>query len=194
MGDVQLNQNVPMAEVQADQHNHVNDVWRALEQLRQENIELRQTMERLQPLASPIQPIALPIHPILPITKEPRINLPEKFDGTRSKFREFVNQVWLILQLQPQCYATEAAQVGFIGTLLSGAALSWFAPLLERDSPLLQILKAFLKNSLIRLGRLIGYGRPQQRSDLYAKDPAQLQSMLQNFANLLAISIGIIMH
>ena len=34
--------------------------------------------------------------------KEPRISLPEKFDGTRLKFRGFVNQVQLITILQPQ--------------------------------------------------------------------------------------------
>ena len=34
--------------------------------------------------------------------KEPRVSLPRKFEGTRSKFRGFVNQVGLITILQPQ--------------------------------------------------------------------------------------------
>ena len=34
--------------------------------------------------------------------KEPRVSLPEKFDGTRSKFQGFVNQVRLIIILQLQ--------------------------------------------------------------------------------------------
>ena len=34
--------------------------------------------------------------------KKPQVSLPEKFDGTRSKFRGFVNQVRLIIILQPQ--------------------------------------------------------------------------------------------
>ena len=55
--------------------------------------------------------------------KEPRISLPEKFDGTRSKFRGFVNQVRLITLLQPQRYPTEISRVGLVGTLLSGQAL-----------------------------------------------------------------------
>lgn len=46
--------------------------------------------------------------------KEPRISLPEKFDGTRSKFRGFVNQVRLITLLQPQRYSTEASRVGLV--------------------------------------------------------------------------------
>ena len=57
-------------------------------------------------------------------TKEPRVSLPEKFDGTRSKFRGFVNQVRLITILQPQRYPTDVARVGLVGTLLTGQALS----------------------------------------------------------------------
>jgi len=34
-------------------------------------------------------------------------------------------------------------QVGLIGTLLTGAAFSWFSPLLEKKSPLLTDLNAF---------------------------------------------------
>ena len=59
-------------------------------------------------------------HPVS--TREPRIALPEKFDGTRSKFRGFINQVQLAIELQPQSYPTPRSQVRFIGTLLSGSA------------------------------------------------------------------------
>ena len=38
--------------------------------------------------------------------REPSIALPEKFDGTRSKFRGFINQVQLAIELQPQSYPT----------------------------------------------------------------------------------------
>ena len=82
------------------------------------------------------------LQPALP--REPRVSLLEKFDGTRSKFRGFVNQIRLVFRLQPRQYPTGASQVGLIGTLLSGAALSWFAPLLEKNSPLLEDLDDFL--------------------------------------------------
>jgi hypothetical protein len=34
-----------------------------------------------------------------PQPKEPRINLPNKFDGTHSKFQSFVNQMCLVIRL-----------------------------------------------------------------------------------------------
>lgn len=76
--------------------------------------------------------------------KEPRVSLPEKFDGSRSKFRGFVNQVQLIIALQPQRYPTDESRVGLVGTLLSGQALSWFAPLFEARSPILSNFDTFL--------------------------------------------------
>jgi hypothetical protein len=41
-------------------------------------------------------------------------------------------------------YLIEASQVGLIEILLSGTALSWFVPLLEKNSPLLEDLNNFL--------------------------------------------------
>ena len=69
--------------------------------------------------------------------KEPKIALPAKFDGTRSQFRGFLNQVHLVIQMHPTRYPTNASRVGLIGTLLSGTTLAWFAPLLEKESSLL---------------------------------------------------------
>jgi hypothetical protein len=77
--------------------------------------------------------------------KEPRVSLPEKFDGTRSKFRGFMNQVQLITMLQPERYPTEESKVGLVGTLLTGSALSWFAPLFEQRSSILSNFKTFLE-------------------------------------------------
>ena len=68
-----------------------------------------------------------------------------KFDGARSLFRGFLNQVHLVIQLHPNRYSTDAARVGFFGTLLCDTALSWFAPQLEKKSPLLEDFEAFVK-------------------------------------------------
>ena len=76
--------------------------------------------------------------------KESQVSLPEKFDGTRSKFRGFVNQVRLITILQPQQYATDATRVGLVGILLTGQALSWFVPLFEKNAAILSNFEAFL--------------------------------------------------
>ena len=69
--------------------------------------------------------------------KEPKINLRAKFDGSRAHFQGFLNQVRLVIQMHPTRYPTDASRVGLVGSLLSGIALSWFAPLLETNSPLL---------------------------------------------------------
>ena len=77
--------------------------------------------------------------------KEPKISLLAKFDGTRSLFRGFLNQVHLVIRLHPNRYPTDVARVGLVGTLLSGTTLAWFAPLLEKKSPLLEHFEAFIK-------------------------------------------------
>ena len=78
------------------------------------------------------------------VHKEPKIGLPVKFDGTRSQFRGFLNQVRLVIQMHPSQYPTDASRVGLVGTLLSGSALAWFAPLLEKESPLLNSFEEFI--------------------------------------------------
>ena len=78
------------------------------------------------------------------IHREPKIGLPTKFDGTRSQFRGFLNQVRLVIQMHPSRYPTDASRVGLVGTLLSGTALAWFAPLLEKNSPMLNNFEEFM--------------------------------------------------
>ncbi len=89
-----------------------------------------------------------PPAPVLPalaiVAPEPKISLPEKFDGTRLKFRSFVNQVRLIMQLHPRRYFDDTTHVGFTGTLFTGTTAAWFAPILETSSPLRQEFNAFM--------------------------------------------------
>ena len=73
-----------------------------------------------------------------------QVSLPEKFDGTRAQLRGFINQFSLIIRLQPRRYSDDFRQVGLIGTLLTGQAQAWFAPLVETSSPLLNDFHAFL--------------------------------------------------
>jgi hypothetical protein len=95
--------------------------------IRQENTSLRETLVHNQKHHA-----------------EPKVSLPEKFDGTRSKFRGFINQVRLVIKMQPTRYPNEVVQVGFLASLLQGPALAWFAPLLEQDSNLLYNFQDFL--------------------------------------------------
>jgi hypothetical protein len=64
-------------------------------------------------------------------SKESRINLQEKFDGTHSKNLGFVNQIYLIMQLHQHRYPNDRTQVRLLGTLLSYATLTWFTPILD---------------------------------------------------------------
>lgn len=56
--------------------------------------------------------------------KKPRVSLLDKFDGTGSKFWDFINQIRLITFLQPERYPTKKACVRLLGTLVTKQALS----------------------------------------------------------------------
>jgi len=48
------------------------------------------------------------------------------------------------MQLHPCRYFDDTTRVRFVGTLLTGTATAWFAPILETSSPLLQDFNAFM--------------------------------------------------
>jgi hypothetical protein len=119
----------------------LTQILAALQHLQQENAMLRDSVTRLQNQPPPLAPI-LPA--LAMVALEPKISLPEKFDGTCLKFRGFVSRVCLIMQLHPHRYFDDTTRVGFIGTLLTRIAAAWFAPILETSSPLLQDFNAFM--------------------------------------------------
>jgi hypothetical protein len=95
----------------------LNQILAALQHLQQENAALRDLVTRMQAQPQPPTPVLAALAMVAP---EPKINLPEKFDGTCPKFRGFVSQVRLIMQLHPRRYSDDTTRVGFIGTLLIG--------------------------------------------------------------------------
>lgn len=74
----------------------------------------------------------------------PKICLPEKFDGTISKYRDFVVSIENVFVLNGSRYPTDEIKVRFIGTLLSRDALSWFRGLVESQSELLKSYGDFM--------------------------------------------------
>jgi hypothetical protein len=102
-------------------------------------------MEQLQVVRAPVHVPGPAANPVPQAPKEPRVSLPEKFDGDRTKLRDFVNQIQLVFRLQTHRYAIEETRVGVIGSLLTGTVLSWFSSILEKDSPLLADLDQFLE-------------------------------------------------
>jgi hypothetical protein len=119
----------------------LTQILAAFQHLQQENVVLKDSVTRLQNQPPP----PAPVPPALAmVTPEPQISLLEKFDGTRLKFRGFFSQVRLIMHLHPCRYFDDTTRVRFLGTLLIGIAVAWFAPILETSSPLLQDFNAYM--------------------------------------------------
>ena len=74
----------------------MNDVLAMLQQLQQENANLRNTLDQLQVAQAPVHIPTSAANSVLQASKEPRVSLPDKFDGNRAKFRDFVNKIRLI--------------------------------------------------------------------------------------------------
>jgi hypothetical protein len=98
----------------SDPTNNLSQIMEALQQLELENGVLRNSLQELQAhpslpsqLNEPNPPPQSPLEPNLLSTPsstcshilEPKVSLPEKFDGTRSHFRGFINQIRLIIRL-----------------------------------------------------------------------------------------------
>ncbi|KAH9244978.1 hypothetical protein BASA81_017585 [Batrachochytrium salamandrivorans] len=61
----------------------------------------------------------------LPYTKEPRVCLPDKFDGTRKHFRGFINQLELVFQLQSDRQGNQSCSVYVASFHQLTADLDW---------------------------------------------------------------------
>ena len=89
---------------------------RLLGDLQQISLEKQQTQQQHGELALRVQQLEATIVAMQQqgpgtqgIHKEPKIGLPTKFDGTRSQFRGFLNQVRLVIQMHPSRYPIDAS-------------------------------------------------------------------------------------
>lgn len=89
------------------------------------------------PRPASVVPIAVPA---------PKVALPDKFDGTIGKFRDFIVSVKNVFAMQAASFPTDGLRTRFVGSLLTRDALSWFRTLVEADSPLLENFDAFIKD------------------------------------------------
>ncbi|OMJ23595.1 Retrotransposon-derived protein PEG10 [Smittium culicis] len=111
------------------------------------------TSEEIQQLTAELQRLtaenagllALQTNPVPSHAPAPRLALPERYDGDRSQFRGFVNQCRLLFFTHPDLYATTSSKVGLIMSLLTGNALRWASPYIEKGSLVLQDYEVFLK-------------------------------------------------
>ncbi len=121
-------------------------------------------------------------------TKEARISLPDKFDGTRSLYRGFIGQVKNIICVHSSRYVTGRDRVGLIGSLLTKAAQSWFTPLVEKNSPVLDNYEEFLRQfeaifgehdrSWVAAQKIRSMRQANRSAATYAADFQQIQSEL----------------
>ena len=159
------------------------------EEARREIHSLQQEVIRLREANINRAPVVVSASIPRNMAKEPKASMPDKFDGTRSNFRGFVQQVRLYLRLYPFRYPDGFTQVAFIGTLLSGSACSWFAPLMEKDSPILYDLEAFIRRLTATFGdsdrervaerKIQGLRQGSRSAAIYAADFQQLTCDLE---------------
>ena len=175
--------------------DNLNQVMAVLEQLQLENEILQESLRELQSGTSR-DPPPVESHPLStrspttssshPYVLEPTVSLPDKFNGTRAYLRGFINQIRLIIRLQPLQYASDVSRVGLVGFLLSRPTQAWFAPLVETSSPLLENFTAFI----VELEATFGYERHSRSSIPSNKAHIQPLSTLQSSVRLPTMSIG----
>ena len=82
---------------------------------------------------------------VVMLPPEPRVPMPERFTGDRSKFQNFRNTCQLYFALQPRTFSLEATKVGFVVSLLQGEPLTWAHRLLEENGTNTETLLAFFQ-------------------------------------------------
>jgi len=73
----------------------------------------------------------------------PKLPLPEKYDGKRNFFRQFIHSVKLQFSVSPARFPSDTAKTGFVASLLRGTALDWITPYLEKQDPMLSSWETF---------------------------------------------------
>lgn len=74
----------------------------------------------------------------------PKVALPEKYDGSMLKFRDFISSLENLFVLHAKRYKSDTIKIRFIGTLLIKDALSWFRSLVDDKSHLLDSYEEFM--------------------------------------------------
>ena len=161
------------------QRQHLELLQQQQQQLKSQEPEQQQQQQQQQPSAS------TEIQQTTPTHREPKVRLPDPFDGNRANVRGFVTQVRLVIQQRPLTFATEKSQVGLVGSLLSDDALKWFNPLFEKNDEILNNFETFVAALLARFDdparaataarKLSGLKQGQRSVPAYATD---FQSLL----------------
>jgi hypothetical protein len=126
----------PQVTVEQLQQQHQHEVQVLMAQFQNLNAQFQQL------LATQAPPLQNPPGPANH-AREPKLRLPEPFDGTRGKYRSFINQCRLVWTVNTDRYTTDQSKCALVLSLLTGAAAQWAAPIME-DLDQLQDLSRFL--------------------------------------------------
>jgi len=80
-----------------------------------------------------------------PPPSNPRLSLPEKFDGDPSKCKGFMLQCSLYINQQPALYSNETGKIAFICSLFTGKALEWITAVWRDDGPAFSSFECFMQ-------------------------------------------------
>ncbi|KAG1952342.1 retrotransposable element [Pimephales promelas] len=143
-GSATMSQLTAAFAAQADQlathHHQLNRLTTVTEEL----VKDIQTMQNPAPNPSP-QPIPQPNEDQSSASANPRLALPEKFDGDPGRSRGFILQCTLIMAQQPKFYPTETSKIAFVCSLLTGRALDWITAVWRVDGTAFPTFEAFLQ-------------------------------------------------
>ena len=150
----------------ADLARALGEMQVELQTLREENITLKQEIQRYKPKSSPwggaiskdkrpiLQPpkfgdtfvnttqtsspsLTSPINVTVTTPTPVPLAPPERFYGECAKYDIFMNQCQLQILCRPTAFTNDAAKVAFIILYLGGTAANWSIPLVEGNDPLL---------------------------------------------------------
>uniref|UniRef100_A0A8C6KA79 DUF4939 domain-containing protein n=1 Tax=Nothobranchius furzeri TaxID=105023 RepID=A0A8C6KA79_NOTFU len=76
---------------------------------------------------------------------EPRLSLPEKWDGTRGSPEGMLATLAMTFECQPARYPTSCSRVALLTSLLAGRAGEWAAALYNQKSPACNDYETFVK-------------------------------------------------
>lgn len=100
--------------------------------------ELSENIRRLTLAANPPAVQAAPVlNPLASAPKEPKLQLPLRYDGRAGQCRGFLAQCMVFFKAQASRFQAQESRVAFILSLLTGTALDWATPLIRGGSPIL---------------------------------------------------------
>lgn len=112
-----------------------------------------------------------PLPPSSALGQTPLVRLPDKFNGDKSHVRGFMLQLNLFFQFNTLFEGNDALKIAMVASLLSGDALNWVAPYLERPEQHANVLSNFSEFKALLMNT---FGQ-KDRAHLAARELEQLR-------------------